>query len=40
MIFFRCRKFSVVAGLENRGKADGISSLADGKTTGSIFDYG
>ena len=33
-------KFSVVAGLENRGKADGISSLADGKTTGSIFDYG
>ena len=25
-------KFSVVAGLENRGKADGISSLADGKT--------
>lgn len=32
-------KFSIVAGLENRGKADGISSLADGKTTGNIFDY-
>ena len=33
-------KFDIVAGLENRGKAEDLSGLADGKTSGSVYDYG